>query len=50
MTLMVYQAQPGKNVIILRFLRPDVQIANDMKSKPETVTSYNESEYGVNVD
>lgn len=48
-TLTVYQAKPGKNVIILSSLHQDVHIGNDTKSKPDTVISYNESKYGVDV-
>lgn len=48
-TLTVYQGKANKNVIVMSSLHPDVALGSDGKKKPETVTFYNETKYGVDI-
>ena len=49
MTLTVYRCKPAKNVVLLSSMHSDVDIANNEKKTPETVTFYNSTKYGVDV-
>ena len=48
-TLTVYQATTAKNVLLLSTMHSTVDIGDDRKSKPETVTFYNSTKFGVDV-
>ena len=48
-TLTVYQAKTAKNVLLLSTMHSTVDIGDDRKSKPETVTFYNSTKFGVDV-
>lgn len=48
-TLTVYQGKKNKNVIILSTLHPEVAVSKEGKKKPETVTFYNATKYGVDI-
>ena len=48
-TLTVYQAKTAKNVLLLCTMQSTVDIGDDRKSKPETVTFYNSTKFGVDV-
>lgn len=48
-TLTVYRGKTNKNVIVMSSMHPDVTIEKGVKSKPETVSFYNLSKYGVDV-
>ncbi|XP_052901621.1 uncharacterized protein LOC128309304, partial [Anopheles moucheti] len=48
-TLTVYQGNTKKNVVLLSSMLRDVRTGNDKKSKPETVSFYNSTKYGVDV-
>jgi len=50
MTLTCYQGKPNKNVLILSSMHPDVKVdSKTLKKKPETVTFYNETKFGVDI-
>ena len=48
-SLTVYQRKNKKNVVLLRSMHRDIRTGNDKKSKPETVSFYNSTKYGVDV-
>ncbi|XP_049294418.1 uncharacterized protein LOC125769653 [Anopheles funestus] len=48
-TLTVYQGKTKKNVVLLSSMHRDVRTGNDQKSKPETVSFYNSTKFGVDV-
>ena len=48
-TLSAYQGKVTKHVLILSTMHKDITIANNAKKKPETVSSYNEAKYGVDI-
>lgn len=48
-TLTVYQGKHKKNVLLLSTMHPDIQIETDIKKKPDVVSFYNSSKYGVDV-
>ncbi|GBP98328.1 PiggyBac transposable element-derived protein 4 [Eumeta japonica] len=49
-TLTIYQGKRNKNVLLLSTLHENVEIdSNHPKKKPETVTFYNATKYGVDV-
>lgn len=48
-TLTVYQGKVNKNVLILSTMHSSVDIGEDKKKLPETVSFYNSSKYGVDV-
>ena len=48
-TLTAYQRKTKKNVLVLSSMHPDVNIERGVKPKPETVSFYNASKYGVDV-
>ena len=47
--LTIYQAKSNKNVIILSTLHTTVTVDQEKKKKPETITFYTETEYGVDI-
>uniref|UniRef100_A0A182S0A2 DDE_Tnp_1_7 domain-containing protein n=1 Tax=Anopheles funestus TaxID=62324 RepID=A0A182S0A2_ANOFN len=47
--LTVYQGKSEKNDVLLSSMHRDVRTGNDQKSKPETVSFYNSTKYGVDV-
>ena len=48
-TLTAYQRKVNKHVLILSTMHKDITIANNAKKTPETVSSYNETKYGVDI-
>ncbi|CAM4571152.1 unnamed protein product [Leuciscus chuanchicus] len=48
-TLTIYQGKPRKNVCILSSVHTSVGITDGPKAKPESVTYYNNTKYGVDV-
>lgn len=48
-TLTVYQGKVKKHVLILSTMHKDITIADNEKKTPETVSSYNETKYGVDI-
>ena len=48
-TLTAYQGKVNKHVLILSTMHKDITIANNAKKTPETVFSYNETKYGVDI-
>lgn len=48
-TMTVYQGKKKKNVILLSTLHQEVSVGKEGKMKPETVTFYNSTKYGVDV-
>ena len=48
-TLTAYQGKVNENVLILSPMHKDITIANNAKKTPETVSSYNETKYRVDI-
>ena len=48
-TLIAYQEKVNKQVLILSTMHNDITIADNAKKTPETVSSYNETKYGVDI-
>lgn len=48
-TLTIYQSKPNKNVVILSTMHPTILIGTDAKRKPESVTDYNSTKWGVDI-
>ena len=48
-TLTAYQGKVNKHVLILSTKHKDITIANNAKKTSETVSSYNETKYGVDI-
>lgn len=48
-TLTLYQSKRNKSVSILSSLHRTVEISNTEKKKPETITYYNQTKFGVDV-
>jgi len=48
-TLTAYQGKVNKHVLILSTMHSDITIADNAKKTPETVSSYNETKYGVDI-
>lgn len=48
-TLTDYQGKKNKNVLLLSSLHNSVSIENSEKKKPETITYYNQTKYGVDI-
>lgn len=48
-TLTVYQGKHKKNVLLLSTMHTDIQIETGTKKKPDVVSFYNSSKYGVDV-
>ena len=48
-TLTVYQVKTAKNVLLLSTMHSTVDIGDDRKSEPKTVTFYNSTKFGVDV-
>ena len=48
-SLTVYQGKPHKNVVMMSSMHPNVQIGDNSKAKPETVTFYNKTKVGVDI-
>lgn len=48
-TLTAYQCKKKKNVIILSSMHSNINIANNSKKTPETITFYNETKFGVDI-
>ncbi|CAK6973186.1 piggyBac transposable element-derived protein 4-like [Scomber scombrus] len=48
-TLTIYQGKPRKNVALLSSMHQSVSIGSDPKKKPETVSFYNSTKFGVDV-
>ena len=48
-TLAAYQEKVNKHVLILSTMHKDITIANNAKKTPQTVSSYNEIKYGVDI-
>ncbi|XP_068201199.1 piggyBac transposable element-derived protein 4-like [Palaemon carinicauda] len=48
-TLTVYQCKKNKNVLLLSTVHKKVEIGNDAKRTPDTISYYNNSKFGVDV-
>ena len=48
-TLTVYQGKVNKHMLILSTMHNNITIADNSKKTPETVSSYNQTKYRVNV-
>ncbi|XP_068250733.1 piggyBac transposable element-derived protein 4-like [Palaemon carinicauda] len=48
-TLTVYQCKKNKNVLLLSTVHKKVEIGNDSKITPDTISYYNNSKFGVDV-
>ncbi|XP_037024964.1 piggyBac transposable element-derived protein 4-like isoform X1 [Bradysia coprophila] len=48
-TLTVYQSKKSKSVGILSTLHKSVTVENDINKKPDTITYYNNTKYGVDI-
>ena len=48
-TLTAYLGKVNKHVLMFSTMHNDITIANNAKKTPETVSSYNETKYGVDI-
>ena len=48
-TLTAYEGKVNKHVLILSTMHNDITIADNAKKTPKTVSSYNETKYGVDI-
>ena len=48
-TMTIYQGKAKKNVAILSTLRQNITIVDNAKKTPESVKTYNDAKYGVNI-
>ena len=49
-TLTAYQGKVNKHMLMLSTMHKDITIANNAKKTPKTVSSYNETKYGIDIE
>jgi CO dehydrogenase/acetyl-CoA synthase gamma subunit (corrinoid Fe-S protein) len=48
-TLTICKCKPSRNVVLLSSMHQSVDIGNDATKRPETITFYNATKFGVDV-